>query len=146
MTDFVLEILDNDVTVSYGIRDKVVEIRNYAKFLKQPLTLGMFIPCDLEGNVLVEPSFSGVVEDEQYYGAEMDVYQEAKERVLFEDSEIKNEIFIHDIKHYYLVVNNKKIAWNYNDEWVFYKENNTIEDLITYNFTLTPNALTKLMK
>ena len=28
---------------------------NYANFLKQPLTLGMFIPCDLDGNVLEEP-------------------------------------------------------------------------------------------
>ena len=30
-------------------------VYNYANFLKQPLNLGMFVPCDEDRNVLEEP-------------------------------------------------------------------------------------------
>lgn len=68
-------------------------IRNYTEFLKQPLTLGMFVPCDKEGNVLEKPraysnftSYNkGVLkENHPKVYKECEQYQEAKERVLFE--------------------------------------------------------------
>jgi hypothetical protein len=153
MTDYVINksheyfTLVNDNEPTY--QDYVKVVINYARFLKQPLTLGMFIPCDLDGNVLNEPTpfkKGGGKLSEQEFEIAIKHYQEAKERVLFEGVEIRDEIFIHDKKHYYLVVSNKKIAWNFNDKWVFYEENNTIEDLIAYNLTLTTKALNKLMK
>lgn len=70
------------------------KIFTYANFLKQPLTLGMFISCDLDGNVLEEPKgmkcCGGIQNDcdcrgELQYNEELiKEYQEAKERVLFE--------------------------------------------------------------
>lgn len=32
----------------------IINVCNYANFLKQPLTLGMFVPCDKKGNVYVD--------------------------------------------------------------------------------------------
>lgn len=64
MTYFVLEC------------DTLEKAQNYAKFLKQPLTLGMFVPCSEDGDVLIE-SFS-------------EKYKEAKERVLFKGRFIEN--------------------------------------------------------
>ena len=78
-------VLQEDV-----VKDAIYRLRNYANFLKRPLELGMFIPCDKDGNVLSEPkrwadyleypdSFDGNNE-----WAELYEYQGAKERVLFE--------------------------------------------------------------
>lgn len=52
MTDYVLEQWNRA-----GIEElqKYYNIAKYAYFLKQPLTLGDFIPCDENGNVLEEP-------------------------------------------------------------------------------------------
>jgi len=58
----------------------LVNVYNYANFLKQPLTLGMFVPCDL-GNVLEEPNCPSQYMGKQSYA---DRYKKAKERVLFE--------------------------------------------------------------
>jgi hypothetical protein len=75
MTDFVLNVnvqdtMDLDAAEIY---------RNYAKFLKQPLTMGMFFPCDENNNPLemVFPLFDGTNQIEliEYHGA--------KDRVLF---------------------------------------------------------------
>jgi hypothetical protein len=59
----------------------------YANFLNQPLTLGMFVPCDEEGNAMNKPMhiFSDHPSEEHsvmFQGA-MNRYQQAKERVLF---------------------------------------------------------------
>ena len=72
---------------------RMKSVVDYANFLKQPLTLGMFIPCDKEGNVLEEPDCK-----EDYYrdanGLAYNYFEdrkkwlEAKERVLFEGFEI----------------------------------------------------------
>lgn len=42
MTDFILE------------SDDLQGIKKYAEFLRQPLTLGMFVPCDRDGKPLEE--------------------------------------------------------------------------------------------
>ena len=81
------------------------EVIKYANFLSQPLELGMFIPCDKEGNVLtykVEHDFEIEVNSKcegwQYYGEgaggfyydniamlkSQTEYLDAKERVIFE--------------------------------------------------------------
>lgn len=91
MTEFVLSYKYTNETPVYNQQsDKLRRIERYAEFLNQPLKLGMFIPCDLDDNVLALPkhwkdyleypeSFDGNKEWEELYA-----YQEAKERVLFE--------------------------------------------------------------
>lgn len=63
-------------------------------FMKQPLTLGMFVPCDEDGNVLVEPV--KLTQSKERWGTweiteEWKKYQQTKERVLFEGFEIEGD-------------------------------------------------------
>ena len=100
MTDFVLEIAEQDFRHKhkdqvYQQAFKMVSIIQYANFLNQPLTLGMFVPCGEDGNVLEEPN----EKDEQFYGAygisnlnkAKNKYKAAKYRVLFEGFEVVNQ-------------------------------------------------------
>ncbi|MGE8432473.1 MULTISPECIES: hypothetical protein [Chryseobacterium] len=52
MTTFVLEYYANE---GYADLQILNLMNNYANFLKQSLTLGMFVPVDPQGNVLKEP-------------------------------------------------------------------------------------------
>lgn len=124
MTDFVLE-----QKVSH------TQIIKYAKFLKQPLTLGMFVPCDEDGNVLEEP-----IDDSDRGRCEYDLlkkltfkeksekYQQAKERVLFEGCFInfKGEVIVKETDFQTL-----KYA---DSNWI-------IEDLIQFDLTLTQSVI-----
>ena len=58
----------------------------YSKFLKQPLELWMFVPCDDNGNVLKEPIINDSIK--------IWTYQQAKERCLFEGFENIEKIAI----------------------------------------------------
>ena len=59
---------------------------NYAKFLKQPLELWMFVPCDKKGNILEEKSIFNTTDDDYIFDSEsFETYKEAKNRVLFYD-------------------------------------------------------------
>ena len=86
MTDFVVGALGfkKSMYYEYNVNDNdkaLSKIENYSKFLKQPLTLGMFVPCDLDGNLLEYPDHNY---NSMEYMDEFDVYNEAKNRVLFE--------------------------------------------------------------
>lgn len=65
-------------------------IKRYAKFLSQPLTLSMFVPCDDEGNVLEEPELYSEYKPElggtmnKEWKLRCEAYNEAKLKVLFE--------------------------------------------------------------
>lgn len=140
MTDFVLdkakEDFNNGEYPEFNFRDLVW---NYADFLKQPLTLGMFVPCDEEGNVLEELKYCC---DGNHCGCngmpvnvcskkEIDNYQKAKERVLFDGFEIdeNNILMLKDC-----------ISLDINSF-------NNIEELITYGntqLTLTENAIKQI--
>ncbi|WP_395076319.1 hypothetical protein [Flavobacterium sp.] len=81
MTDFVLEQhnwsptqvrFDNEFS---NKRFRSV-VSKYANFLKQPLTLGMFVPCDDDGNVL--DKFIHIVD-----GKTSSDFKQAKSKVLF---------------------------------------------------------------
>lgn len=81
MTDFVLEQelnLCDDYKKSYG---KMVK---YANFLKQPLKLEMFVPCDESGNVLEYCPFTKNNETNLESVERLSIYELAKERVLFD--------------------------------------------------------------
>ena len=72
-------------------------INFYSHFLRKPLKLGMFVPTDLEGNVLEEPKRILYKDEDGYYDEvhwEINTkeYQQAKERVLFKEQKIKEII------------------------------------------------------
>ena len=93
MTDFVLnqdhlvQTAQKDHGSAYGA------IFKYAKFLKQPLELWMFVPCDKNGVVLKKPNLEEAQYDAYYYrdgvfsqevfSKACNEFKEAKDRVLF---------------------------------------------------------------
>ena len=84
MTDFVLE---QEKYLDITNKKKLELIINYANFLKQPLELWMFVPCDEDGDVLEEPLYN----DADLSCDELDSinnlvseYHQAKERCLFD--------------------------------------------------------------
>lgn len=85
MVDFVLNILNQDPP--YNEVKMLTQISNYANFLKQPLAIGMFVPCDLDGNVLTEPSVLSP-EHISKTNQKLEAYQQAKERCLFEGFQV----------------------------------------------------------
>ena len=92
MTDFVIAKAESKTV-------KLSKLLDYAKFLKQPLTLGMFVPCDDYGNILQEPEFDYVfgidgATDIQIECANNDYrdritnFQKAQSKVIFEGFKI----------------------------------------------------------
>jgi len=113
-----------------------IKSRNHRVFLKQPLSIGMFVPCDLDGNVLMS-----IDDKEQYFRDCYDggwwnqfvdykvLYQQAKERCLFEgnfDTRSEGNPFVR--------LNNLE----------FHLNGLTIERLVGFNLKLTATALKKL--
>jgi hypothetical protein len=97
--------------------------KKYANFLKQPLELWMFVPCDDDGNVL---------EEIKPYQDNYFKYQQAKERCLFDGFEFEKQ------KDYYI------ITLNGNGLWVSWNKSKKIENLIEFNLQLTPTALKQI--
>ena len=99
MTDFVLEQnekLRKDIHDNYNkllIPQCCDRIFNYANFLKKPLKLGYFIPCDEEGDILEEPTNyeKRLLNMMTEYNDEVYTYYQAKQRVLFEGFEYDKE-------------------------------------------------------
>jgi hypothetical protein len=67
-------------------------IKNYAQFLSQPLTLGMFVPC-VDGEPMRKPYkmySSGLAFSSRKLTKDGHAYKQAKSRVLFEGFDIKH--------------------------------------------------------
>jgi hypothetical protein len=156
MTDFVLECSNESIlnlTFEESLKKSIKitkEIFEYANFLRQPLKLEMFVPCDEDGNVLEEPKNSQYpeslcnfcpLEKKGAYGVDGgymagcegskcdsardnydEKYQKAKEKVVFEGFEVI-EKEITNIKHYvYLRKKNElQISFFENNLFVFIK-------------------------
>lgn len=125
MTDFVIEVTNN-IQNDWLDSDRVEELKkisNYANFIKQPLKLEMFIPCDEDGNVLEEPKGwknedCNVIDCCNICKCEQ--YQQAKEKVLFEGIDL-------DTAKYHCERNVR-----------------TIEYFTSFNVELTPNAIKRI--
>lgn len=102
MTDFVIEYAPK--FNPFGTDEQILcldYIHNYAKFLKQPLKLEMFVPCDEDGNVLEEPINYNIWEELHYNNGKKEKgtigfdehlkYHKTKENVLFEGFEYVSE-------------------------------------------------------
>jgi hypothetical protein len=138
MVQFVLEIskgYNSDNIWDDSVFVDFAKIELYAQFLCTPLKLGMFIPCDEDGNVLEKPIIndSNLIEEQAHKDAfHSAVWHKAKDRVLFDGFE--------------------SCQRNGNKDCIVHKEsdthflipitipNKTIESLIPFNLTLTNNA------
>lgn len=89
MTDFINNVGNME---NYPSHENALSwIYNYATFLKQPLKIEMFVPCDDEGNVLEYFPIHRFADNPEKYRR----YKKAKENVLFElkiDSDYKFDI------------------------------------------------------
>lgn len=135
MIDFVISQWDKDIS-----REEFAQLTiKYATFLKQPLTLGMFVPTDEDGNVLEGKPLSPAPDSEWLrWENERPEFFEAKERVLFEgfvdlysDSENSFEIQYLTPEH---------------EEFITILKGGTVESLlqIDFEFELTETANQKI--
>ena len=115
MVDFCLE---QRKTHTGDFEDYCDLICRYAKFIKQPLALWMFVPCDLHGNVLEEKKPF----QDKYYE-----YQEARERCLFKGFEMDNSFVTHKSHNSFFYP-------------ISCLHEQTIEGLVKYNLELTTTA------
>ena len=151
MTDFVLEYAPK--FNPFGTDEQILcldYIHNYAKFLKQPLKLEMFVPCD-EFNILEEPIFHEPNNENEIgnYQILIDEYYEAKEKVLFEGFKFyysyTDSIYVADKEINLIQFKNNGDVYVL-DEFL----SNSISDLIFYfqkekiNLTLTENAIKQI--
>lgn len=130
MVEFVLEqlvLLKNGEINILQFRNR---IEKYANFLKKILTLGMFVPCDLDGNVIKE--YDWVSPDSVKWEDYEKELLEAKSRVLFDGFRLEN-------KHLWNKDKLFMISDDYNESFSNIK---TIEWLIsiTHEFELTESA------
>ena len=138
MTDFVITQWSIDLTKTQRER-----VSNYAKFLKQPLKLEMFVPCDEEGDILEEPTDyeKRLLNMMTEYNDEVYTYYQAKAKVLFEGFEID--------KNLYLVYKNeisigRFISYENGSKFLFRDNFKTIEDLVEFGFKLTENTIKQI--
>ena len=134
MTSFVLE----NAKQPYVEGTKYKDLVNYANFLKQPLKLEMFVPCDEDGDILEEPTNyeKRLLNMMTEYNDEVYIYYQAKEKVLFEGIEFRKNGGVN-----FLTI--KEDIFAFFDFNVKFK-NLTIEDLIQYDLQLTENAVKQI--
>lgn len=154
MCDFVIEqskigmevqSISHQLSNRANIFEKIV---NYAKFLKQPLNLGMFVACDLDGNVLEEPN---IVNDHNgsFFKMQTDFHKEkefleAQERVLFSDFSLQRKPFedFDFIKNDKMFVFKKYCTMKH---WSINTKTKKVEDLVKYNLVLSESAIKHLL-
>ena len=117
-----IEIIDYIIEQHEQCISSTSRTYNYAIFLKQPLELWMFVPCDEDGNVLdVVPYYADDVE-------KVNEYKKAKERCLFKGFEMY-----------------KGNPYNYNKARAFTQdyidEKWIIEKIIHWDLELTESAI-----
>ena len=147
MTDFVLEqnyitTLDISQIDFYDKELSVLSnIRNYANFLKQPLKLEMFVPVSNENGGIL--SLEGLIDSDGIVldAIEYQEYQQAKEKVLFEGFELKNNNFISNSLYLSKDFKGATIICNNDDGRIVY----FVEDLIEFEeIKLTPTGIKQL--
>jgi len=125
----------------------IERIRNYAKFLSQPLKLSQFVPCDENELPLEEPHNLGLIDNYPTGNLLMDKslekaieYNKAKSNVLFEGFELGD--IEHDKISYSVITNNENYVFvNEKNKWLRVNDYKTIEDLVHMKLTLTENAV-----
>lgn len=125
---------------------------NFDYFIEQPLTLGMFVPCDEEWIILSECTYLYDVyknlsnDEKRDYKLRCENYQQAKERVLFEGFEIVEKREVYDSINGILI---DLDAQTFQIEGSLgvgggYLIDEIIEDLSTLGITLTKTAIKQI--
>lgn len=127
MTDFVLEQKEHQNKIDSNV---LTVIYNYAKFLKQPLKLGMFVPCDEDGNVLKFDYPQNKAFDDVAQIEFEKQYQKAKERCLFAELNVMN------IRDFYFIERDNKSLFCIGLDNI-----KTVKDLVKYDLQLTQTAI-----
>jgi len=131
MVDFILE-QDKRIELYQGTQ--MQNCINYAKFLKQPLSIEMFVPCKLVDGVWVVLDQFMEIKGRKL---ELKEYQQAKEKCLFEGFETLEHPYLPDNKSI-AISEILHIFWhNEISGWKLSSGLSTIEDLVKYNLTLT---------
>lgn len=127
LTDFVINEWSIDLTIESRKR-----IYNYAKFLKQPLTLGMFVPCDEDGNILEEPN-------------KQDYIFEHHPELTGNPKEYDEEKYQNDCLEWILAKEKVLLVFDFNNPHHLMESYNTIEDLANfYSPLLTESAIKQI--
>ncbi|WP_294267704.1 hypothetical protein [uncultured Chryseobacterium sp.] len=153
MADYVIDYYNDTMNTPYNDGELIAldahNFLKYANFVKQSLTLGMFVPCDENGNVLEIPKCFGKgggwncsCSDAlmQLCTDNMAEYRKAKERVLFK------EFTISDGKEGGLMLSNgnlvlaRKMGQYYTWEFPIFK---SVEDIAHFQIELTESAIKK---
>ena len=145
MTDFVLQeekkgMQNTDRPLRFE------RILKYAKFLKQPLTLSMFVPCDYDGNVLEEPKYWNKKYNDDIPESELilcEEYRQAKERVIFEGFEGRYSESGYQVSNENILIVFYDAGYIVTYKACFDYKTETIESVIQFNLTITPNAVKK---
>jgi hypothetical protein len=101
MTDFVLKEKStpkneaSEPTWFWNNMDSLTRIEKYAEFLKKPLELGMFVPCDENGNVLEFIEYECWSKSDKEYNSYMKKHHEAKDLVLFKGFKLEEKYLFH---------------------------------------------------
>ena len=129
-TEFIIDQFELLYKAKIHEHEYITRTKKYSTFLKQPLKLEMFVPCDDEGNVLDKPQ----IDNENFSTLkpfERNEYQQAKEKVLFEGCSISK---LMPDNYYQVYCDSDRILW------LSWNKSKTIEDLILSNLTLTESA------
>ena len=111
MTDFVIQNENMVKTNEIEMSKDLYNLAQYAHFLKQPLKLGMFIPCDENDVPIYKP-------DSSYYDMtvgeheQLIKYEVAKERVLFEGFKFKNTGLLYNERIFWVGIFNTETIEN----------------------------------
>lgn len=134
-SDYILEYVPSDEPCVNTNERTINHFTNHANLVKRTLILGMFIPCDEDGNVMNHPSNIAFPNGKSKRGY-LKQYQQAKERVLFKYfSEIDCSKFGDKV-----IIN----CMTDNIHMSFVIGEAIINDLIKSNLTLTESAIKQL--
>jgi hypothetical protein len=133
MTDFVLECSQNAPLEDYNKVNEtfVNRVTSYADFLKTPLNLGMFAPCDSNGVFCPKPNLENYHIDEEgsyLFNLAFTKWKQGSEKVIFKGFEITKT------SNYYIVKDNDS-----NPIWVSWNNSKVVEDLIPLNLECVLN-------
>ena len=148
MTNFVLNVEKSDDYKNWKSESDewVNRCVNYANFLKEPITLGMFVPTDKNGIPFKGKPLSPNTDAEWIrWENEQEEFYKAKELVLFANFEVKTKKAFNN--GYDFVCDNNEIFYPfwYNPVtgWELSKGLKTIEDLVIFQPKLTDNVLSE---
>jgi hypothetical protein len=128
---------DEEFNETLSRRGRLIEsVFAQAELLDTPVKQGLFIPCDLEGNILPLPAEH--LENRNLYYQELKIYQEALKRVLFKGfyiEESKPDKFGNTIK---AITNGVVYVYWHNVDRGWYVSHGIykVEDLAKFNLEL----------